>query len=203
MQAVSVSTPMRTAVLGSRISTAALACPQTSFQKQPARPASTLARMNKTASCQSPMLLQACSRPQSSILASPAFRATIRANSSSTAPPKNEALLDWNTFFKLRATRRRYSVVSSAATSAVTTVLGVQYLSTQDIESLGAQVMGLDPFVVLGMATMACGAGGWLLGPFVGNGVWSLVNRKFTSSFARVGVILDLICLALLRTITD
>lgn len=83
-------------------------------------------------------------------------------------------------------------------TSLATTVFGVQYLSTQDIESLGAQVMGLDPIVVLGMATMACGAAGWLLGPFVGNGLWSLVNRKYTAAFTRVGLVACLLCLAVL-----
>ena len=81
-------------------------------------------------------------------------------------------------------------------TSVVTTVFGVQYLSTQDIESLGAQVMGLDPIVVLGMSTMACGAVGWLLRPFVGNGFWSLVNRKYTAAFARVSYSSTWICTA-------
>ena len=112
---------------------------------------------------------------------------TTRRTNSTAAGGAGGERLDWNTFFKLRAARRRYSVVSSVVTSAGTTVLGVQYLSTQDIESMGAQVMGLDPFVVLGMATMACGATGWLLGPFVGNAAWSMVNRRFTSSFATVG----------------
>lgn len=187
---------MRT-VLGGRISTAALSGlhptgPKPSFQKQPARLASLLAssltRMNETTPCRPSIHVQTCSRPQSSMLALPVLRTTFRANStSSSAPRTGAAQLDWNSFFKLRASRRRYSVASSVATSVVTTVLGVQYLSTQDIESLGAQVMGLDPFVVLGMATMACGAAGWLLGPFVGNGVWSLVNRKFTASFTMVG----------------
>lgn len=191
MQVISGSAPVRT-VLGGRISTAALAslhpaCPRPSFQKQPARLVSSLTRMNQTTQRRPSIHLQTCSRSQSSMLTSPALRTTFRANSTSSAPRTGAAQLDWNSFFKLRASRRRYSVASSVATSAVTTVLGVQYLSTQDIESLGAQVMGLDPFVVLGMATMACGAAGWLLGPFVGNGVWSLVNRKFTASFTMVG----------------
>ncbi|GAQ33869.1 presequence translocated-associated motor subunit PAM17 [Aspergillus tubingensis] len=103
-----------------------------------------------------------------------------RANSSAAAAAKSEAVrLDWDSFFKLRASRRRYSLASSIVSSLFTTVIGVQVLSTQDLESLGAQVMGLDPFVVLGMATAACGAAGWLVGPFVGNAVWGLVYRRY------------------------
>ena len=182
MNAISICAPMRAAMLRGRISTAALASPKTPFQ---VRMGSTSTRTT-TPTIQPSMLLQTCSRPQNnSLLASSMLRNTVRANSSSAAP--NESKLDWNSFFKLRATRRRYSVASSVLTSAATTVFGVQYLSTQDIESLGAQVMGLDPIVVLGLSTMACGAAGWLLGPFVGNGLWSLVNRKYTAAFIRVG----------------
>lgn len=178
-------------MLRGRVSPAALASPKTPFQVRMGSSTST------TPTIQPSMLLQTCLRPQNTSLpASFLLRNTVRANSTSSAPPPNEAKLDWNSFFKLRATRRRYSVASSAVTSVVTTVFGVQYLSTQDIESLGAQVMGLDPIVVLGMSTMACGAVGWLLGPFVGNGLWSLVNRKYTAAFARVSYSSTLSCTA-------
>lgn len=149
-----------------------------------------VARMSQATGATKTGLLQ-CTRPrQHTVKEAPALT-TTRANSTASSTGSSTgsagaAHLDWNTFFKLRAARRRYSVVSSVVTSAGTTVLGVQYISTQDIESMGAQVMGLDPFVVLGMATMACGATGWLLGPFVGNAAWSLVNRRFTASFATV-----------------
>lgn len=106
-------------------------------------------------------------------------------NSTSSAG-QDEVKLDWNSFFKLRASRRRYSLASSVATCLVSTTAGVQILSSQDLESLGTQVMGLDPFVVLGMATAACGAAGWLLGPIVGNGLWGLVYRRFAPSVATV-----------------
>jgi len=106
----------------------------------------------------------------------------------STSAPKEAVKLDWDSFFKLRASRRRYSLASSVATSLVSTTAGVQVLSGMDLESLGAQVMGLDPFVVLGMATAACGAMGWLAGPMVGNGIWGLVYRRFKPSVAIVSI---------------
>lgn len=125
-------------------------------------------------------------RPQ--CIASPILRNTsIRSNSIASNPPRNEAApLDWNSFFRLRASRRRYSLGSSILASAATITLGVQYLATQDLESLGVQVMGLDPFIVLGLATASCGAAGWLLGPFVGNAVWGLIYRRYRTSVAIV-----------------
>lgn len=115
-------------------------------------------------------------------------RSTSLRSQSTTSAGKDEIKLDWNSFFKLRASRRRYSLASSIVTSLLSTTAGVQVLSNQDLESLGAQVMGLDPFVVLGLATAACGAVGWLAGPMVGNGIWGLVYRKFGPSVATVSV---------------
>lgn len=139
------------------------------------RPQSTAARPSAQ------LALRPQARPAPSSLVKPAG---LRMQSTSAA--KEEVKLDWDSFFKLRASRRRYSLASSIATSLASTAVGVQVLSGQDLESLGAQVMGLDPFVVLGMATAACGAVGWLAGPMVGNGIWGLVYRRFKPSVAIV-----------------
>ncbi|KAM5431416.1 TIM23 complex component [Microsporum ferrugineum] len=90
--------------------------------------------------------------------------------------------LDWNSFFQLRASRRKYSLISSILAAFTTTAAGGQILATQNLESLGAQIMGFDPLIVLGLATAASGALGWLAGPFLGNGLWGLVYRKYKSA---------------------
>lgn len=36
----------------------------------------------------------------------------------------------------------------------------------------------LDPFVSLGLMTMACGGLGWLVGPSIGNQAFYLMNRR-------------------------
>lgn len=194
-----INGPMRNAVLGARMSSATLApfscsttisaSPLPSFQN---RAASTVSRCRGVIpfNQQQPALLK--SRPQrqaqQQIFLTTALRNTsIRANSTSTtstskasaSPQAGDGYLDWNSFFKLRASRRRYSLASSILSSIATTAIGVQILSTQDLENLGAQVMGLDPFVVLGMATAACGAIGLLVGPFLGNAVWGLIYRRY------------------------
>ncbi|KUL87653.1 hypothetical protein ZTR_05882 [Talaromyces verruculosus] len=110
--------------------------------------------------------------------------AGLRAIPPPSSKTGNAAILDWNTFFKLRASRRRYSLISSVLASIASTAVGVQVLSAQDLDTLGAQVMGLDPFIVLGLATAACGALGWLIGPILGNTVWGLVHRQYRGGIA-------------------
>ncbi|KAJ5305897.1 hypothetical protein PENANT_c015G08046 [Penicillium antarcticum] len=148
--------------------------------KQLTRLSSTTARPATAA----PMILD--TRPQTQAVPTGpiGLRAQSTAAANDNATGNEEVKLDWNSFFKLRASRRRYSLASSVASAAVSTTAGVQILSSQDLESLGAQVMGLDPFVVLGLATAGCGAIGWLLGPMVGNGLWGLVYRKYKPSVA-------------------
>ena len=138
-----------------------------------------LTRLSSTTARPAAATLSLDSRPHAKT-ASPSPVA-LRANSTPASANK-EVKLDWDSFFKLRASRRRYSLVSSVASSTISTTVGVQVLSGQDLEHLGATVMGLDPFVVLGLATAACGAVGWLLGPALGNGIWGLVYRKYKPS---------------------
>ncbi|KAJ5793339.1 Presequence translocated-associated motor subunit pam17 [Penicillium pulvis] len=168
-------------VIGGRLGTSALSSLAT---PSPRITSQQLARLHSTVVRPSPgvaskLSIKQNARPTPTVSSRPG----LRMNSTSSAG-KDEVKLDWDSFFKLRASRRRYSLASSVATCLVSTTAGVQILSSQDLESLGAQVMGLDPFVVLGMATAACGAAGWLLGPIVGNGLWGLVYRRFTPSVA-------------------
>jgi import inner membrane translocase subunit TIM23 len=58
----------------------------------------------------------------------------------------------------------------------------------QNLDGLGTQVMGLDPFVVLGLATVACGGVGWLIGPFLGNAFWGTLHRKYKGGVAKVSL---------------
>lgn len=181
MHANPISMSIRTAMSLGRLNPAApsLAGALRPLQTTPRMASKQLTRLSSTTTRPVAATLNLDSRPHVKV-ASPSPIA-LRANSTS-APANNEVKLDWDSFFKLRASRRRYSLVSSVASSAISTSVGVQVLSGQDLEHLGATVMGLDPFVVLGLATAACGAIGWLLGPALGNGIWGLVYRKYKPS---------------------
>jgi len=58
---------------------------------------------------------------------------------------------------------------------------GVSYISSSpDIEAKIGPVLGLDPLITMGILTFACGAGGWLLGPFVGSAVFGMRYRSMS-----------------------
>ncbi|KKK23405.1 hypothetical protein AOCH_006587 [Aspergillus ochraceoroseus] len=179
--------PVRSAVLSSRLPSSAALTPFASssllYHKVSARSASTTTTITTTSTTttttttrfpnlppqtQAPTTLGAASsRPQATIFPSCIVRTpSVRANSTTAtaaaAAREEAAKLDWNSFFKLRAL----------------------ILSGQNLEALGAQVMGLDPIFVLGAATAACGAAGWLVGPFVGNAVWAMVHRRYKTAVA-------------------
>ncbi|KAJ5502570.1 hypothetical protein N7463_005444 [Penicillium fimorum] len=182
MNANPISMSIRTAMFLGRLNPAAPSLAgalRPLHQTTPRMASKQLTRLSSTTARPATATLNLDTRPHAKA-ASPS-PITLRANSTS-APANNEVKLDWDSFFKLRASRRRYSLVSSVASSAISTSIGVQVLSGQDLEHLGATVMGLDPFIVLGLATAACGAIGWLLGPALGNGIWGLVYRKYKPS---------------------
>ncbi|KAL2868766.1 presequence translocated-associated motor subunit PAM17 [Aspergillus lucknowensis] len=188
MHTTLITNPVRSAILCTRLPSTTLnpivfQTPSTFSQTIPLKSQARLASKSTqlfTKPTQQPQKLKlSSSRPQSAFIPKCMAKTTsIRSNSTSTSAREEAAKLDWNSFFKLRASRRRYTLASSIISATASTMVGVQVLSSQNLEHLGAQVMGLDPFIVLGLATAACGAVGWLVGPFLGNAVWGLVNRR-------------------------
>ncbi|OJD13960.1 hypothetical protein AJ78_05647 [Emergomyces pasteurianus Ep9510] len=114
---------------------------------------------------------------------SPTGTSTGSSSTHSNVPPENLPL-DWNSFFRLRSSRRKYSLISSIIASVFSTGGGVQVLAANNMDTIGAQALGLDPFIVLGLATASCAALGWLLGPILGNSLWGLVHRKYKAAVA-------------------
>lgn len=55
---------------------------------------------------------------------------------------------------------------------------GIIVLTTNDFDQMGAQMIGLDPFITLGLGTFACGALGWLLGPFLGTALFNMYYKR-------------------------
>lgn len=125
-----------------------------------------------------------------------------RANSQQTTPPPNapnaaavtgHPALDWNSFFALRLKRRRYQLAFSVTNGLFSGALGAVVLATGVAEPLIAQIP-LDPFLTLGLMTMAASGMGWLLGPTIGSTVFYTMNRgwktqiqqKEAQFFARV-----------------
>ncbi|KAF7878932.1 hypothetical protein EAF04_000135 [Stromatinia cepivora] len=110
--------------------------------------------------------------------ASTASTSTSPTKSSQTSSAAQTEVLDWNTFFKLRRTRRWFQLGSSIGTGFGGFAIGAQILTNTDMDALVGQIP-LDPFITLGLVTFACGGAGWLTGPILGTAAFNLKNRKF------------------------
>lgn len=102
-----------------------------------------------------------------------AQRAEAYARSNPDMPP-----LDWNSFFQLRKTRRRWQVGFSALMSVGFGAAGAVVLGSGAADALTGQIP-LDPILTLGLITLGCTAMGWVVGPSVGNAVFYLIKRKY------------------------
>lgn len=109
--------------------------------------------------------------------AAAAARAANRAVSDAAVDP-NMPPLDWNTFFQLRKTRRRWQVAFSVVLSLASGTGGAILLSTGAADSLTSQIP-LDPVLTLGLMTLSFVALGWLAGPSLGSTVFYLIKRKY------------------------
>lgn len=84
--------------------------------------------------------------------------------------------LDWNTFFRLRKTRRRFQLASSVVTTLAGGAAGALLLVNQDLEWLVNNIP-MDPFFSLGLLTLAFSGLGWLAGPVLGSALFHLFRR--------------------------
>ncbi|KAH6648258.1 mitochondrial import protein Pam17, partial [Truncatella angustata] len=90
--------------------------------------------------------------------------------------------LDWNTFFALRKTRRRYQQACSIVTMMIGGSLAGLVLINIDVDFLGK--LPLDPFITLGLITMSSAALGWLAGPSLGSTIFYIAKRGVKTPMA-------------------
>jgi import inner membrane translocase subunit TIM23 len=112
--------------------------------------------------------------------ASAATQATTSPSQSSTSN------LDWNSFFKLRKSRRRYSLSTSVLTSLVAFAgCGTAISISPAVADVVAKTIPTDPFISMGIATFAATLVGWLMGPFFGNALWRALHRSKVVEFMK------------------
>ncbi|KAK2796732.1 TIM23 complex component [Onygenales sp. PD_10] len=209
-----MNTPLRSAILGSRGISCGLSpfvfsssantpnpspslpavhqqCKYQRFQQKrhasTTRASQSLFKIQPLASSTTPCSAQA-TRTTSALIPATALRtapSSLReASTQAGSSPNQNAQLDWNSFFRLRRSRRRFSLITSIIGSVGFTMGGVQRLSMHNLDATIAQMLGLDPLITLGLGTAACAALGWLLGPVVGSAMWNLRHWKHKESFA-------------------
>lgn len=113
---------------------------------------------------------------QPSIATALAIRHASSAPSASPSP--GEDTLTWNRFFDLRKKRRYLNLVASLATAFTSVVVLAPVVAQQDLDSWAAQISGIDPIMVLGLSGVIIAGAGWLCGPSLGSGAFSMWARR-------------------------
>ena len=117
---------------------------------------------------------------------------TIRhASTASQSAPAAVApeILTWNRFFDLRRKRRFINLGASIITALTAVGFAAPIIANQDIDTWGAQISGMDPFIVLGVTTFTVAIAGWMCGPSFGTAGFKLWagRRGWNTAIAQVG----------------
>ncbi|KAG5810051.1 hypothetical protein H9Q74_006409 [Fusarium xylarioides] len=156
-----MASPLQTSVLRMPLTGLVRSSQKASFSTL--RPASCLSASPFRPQCFTPIVAKTFSRTYAD-----------KPQSTTTELPP----LDWNSFFKLRVSRRRYQLLFSITNGLFAGGAGAVFLSTGLAEPIISQIP-LDPFMTLGLMTLAFSGLGWLSGPSVGNQVFYLLNRQW------------------------
>ena len=125
-----------------------------------------------------------CRHASTSAATNSAYRSTPIASSTSASSSSPSPSLNWNNFFKLRASRRRYSLVFSILGSITTTTTTVSILTNYPhLQDAIQRVITLDPMITLGFTTLGGMGTGWLIGPIFGNLLWRALHRGKLQEF--------------------
>lgn len=84
----------------------------------------------------------------------------------------------------MRRQRRLAGLISTVPTMAIAAIASGSYFMTLEIDP-SKTIAGIDPLFVHIGATLACTAVGWLVGPSLGVGVWTLLHRSRAAQFAQ------------------
>lgn len=176
----------------------------TLFSRQFAAPAPSKAFFTTSAPLKQLRTFSKPATPSPSILSSIArsplavrtHTQTIRHASTAGQPAQKAApaqgaspeILTWNRFFDLRRKRRFINLGASVVTAFITVSLAAPIIAQQDIDTWGAQISGMDPFVVLGVTTFTVAICGWMCGPTFGTAAFKIWagRRGWNAAIAHV-----------------
>ncbi|KEF63029.1 uncharacterized protein A1O9_01005 [Exophiala aquamarina CBS 119918] len=124
------------------------------------------------------------SSPPSSFFTPSLCKTRHASTTSSSSPDSKSDVLDWNSFFALRTSRRRYALASSILTSIGSTSAAIiAFSEIPDLANSVQAIVPTDPFISMGLATFGATFFGWLIGPAFGNTIWRLLHRSRLPEF--------------------
>ncbi|KAB5595575.1 Presequence translocated-associated motor subunit PAM17 [Ceratobasidium theobromae] len=94
----------------------------------------------------------------------------------SASVPK-EPPLSWPEYLSIRKKKRRWEMATTIPSTFLALGLGLSYFGSLESDPTST-IFGVEPIYVYGVATIACGGLGYLLGPTVGNSMWRMTHRQ-------------------------
>ncbi|PWZ00312.1 mitochondrial import protein Pam17 [Testicularia cyperi] len=101
-----------------------------------------------------------------------------------TSTSTGGAVLPWDRYLQLRRSRRLAGMVTTIPTTLLAGAAAGSYFLTLEIDPSNA-IGGIDPIYINAGLTLACTGLGWLTGPTIGTGIWSLIHRKNAQQIAQ------------------
>ncbi|KAF9792800.1 mitochondrial import protein Pam17 [Thelephora terrestris] len=100
-----------------------------------------------------------------------------RCNSTGATPKPTPETLNWTQYLAIRRQRHRWETVASVPTALFGLQGAIVYFSAQTVD-FTTSIMGLDPMMFYGLATVGITGLGYLCGPIVGSSLWRISHRK-------------------------
>ncbi|KLT38796.1 mitochondrial import protein Pam17 [Cutaneotrichosporon oleaginosum] len=88
--------------------------------------------------------------------------------------------MTWSEYLAMRKRRRQWSTLTTIPTSIGGLMAGASYCAQHSMTAEGATIFGLDPMIMYGAGTVGAMALGYLVGPAIGNTVFSLTHPKLS-----------------------
>ncbi|KAM0432957.1 hypothetical protein ACHAPT_004662 [Fusarium lateritium] len=180
------SSPLKTLVLRRPVTGVICSSPKAPFSTFPAAAAGPVSCLSPRSPLRKQCLISvpkafaraSSGKPDLASAAQQSLHATPGQTTAHDFAQEKQHALDWDSFFKLRLKRRRYQLLFSITNGMFCGGAGAVVLSTGVAEPVITQIP-LDPFMTLGIMTLAFSGLGWLIGPSIGNQFFYALNRKW------------------------
>ncbi|BEI88751.1 uncharacterized protein CcaverHIS019_0201130 [Cutaneotrichosporon cavernicola] len=107
--------------------------------------------------------------------------ASSSSSSAAQEPESNGKLpMTWSEYLAMRKRRKQWSTLTTIPTTIGGLMTGASYAAQHSMTAEGATILGFDPMIVYGAGTVGAMALGYLVGPAIGNTVFSVTHPKLS-----------------------
>ncbi|KAH9005020.1 mitochondrial import protein Pam17-domain-containing protein [Lactarius hatsudake] len=100
----------------------------------------------------------------------------IRSKSTS-APLATRDSLPWSEYLTIRRAKRKWEIALTVPCVLAGLAGGAAYFGSMELDAT-KPIMGIDPLLFFGGATLGCMGAGYLVGPVIGSALWRATHRR-------------------------